>query len=319
MKHQHTALLPLPDLLRGYGLNVVAMEGWDTAQGSYLWRRPDGTSTYATPPSGIIFHGTAGTVSRPVVRTRLGRWSVAGAWVGLDNGNGTLTSQPVVGSINRPTIYLTSAGPARYSAGRGDQDVLDMMYQDIRPPGDATKNSFPWRYANRYTFNVENTHPNDGSPIDADVFDTLVGLGVVLHNLSQEWDDPWTERTLGHRTFTPRKPVDPWFTPGGIVGLQDQIQIELGGDMWANDITDQTWMTMFHSSVPDVAGYGRYYCSDDGTVDWSTETFEGLGAAWGTNPHAPTDDGDAKYSEKVNALNYLFAGFAQAAGQGENT
>jgi hypothetical protein len=226
MAIQHTALLGLPDELRAYGLNVVAMDGWDTAQGFYRWTFPDGSKSYDNPPSGVLFHGTAGSVSRPVVRTRLGVWSKANAWVGLDNGNGALTTHPIVGSINRPTIYLTAAGPARYSAGRGYQPVLDMMRNDIRPPLDAEGSTFPWRYANKHVFNVENTHPNDGSLIDDDVFDHLVGLGVVLHQMFG-----WTERTLGHRTWTRRKPVDPWFTPGGLVQLQDDIQTELGGNM----------------------------------------------------------------------------------------
>ncbi len=238
---QHTALIPLPNELRAYGLNVIEMDGWDTAQGRYRWTLEDGSKSYDNPPSGVLFHGTAGSVSRPVVRTRYGRWSVANAWVGLDNGTGVLTTHPVAGSINRPTIYLTSAGPCRYSAGRGYQPVLDMMRDDIRPPLDAEGSTFPWKYANKHVFSVENTHPNDGSLIDGDVFDHLVGFGVVLHQMSQEWDDPWTERTLGHRTWTKRKPVDPWFTPHGLIGLQDEIQRELGGDMWIRDITDETW------------------------------------------------------------------------------
>jgi hypothetical protein len=215
---QHTALLGLPDELRRYGLNVVTLDGWDTAQGFYRWTLENGSKSYDNPPSGVMFHGTATSVSRPVVRTRLGRWSVANAWVGLDNGNGTLTSKPVTGSINRPTIYLTAAGPARYSAGYGYRPVLDMMFDDIRPPLDAQGRD-GLKAANRFTFNVENTHPNDGSLIDEGVFDHLVGLGVVLHQMFG-----WTERTLGHRSWTRRKPVDPWFTPGGLPALQDAIQ-----------------------------------------------------------------------------------------------
>jgi len=90
--------------------------------------------------------------------------------------------------------------------------------------------------------------------------------------------------------------------------------------MWGNDITDKTWMTMFYSGVPGVEGVGRYYCSNDGTVDWLTETFEGLAAPWGSDPHwnevtqRGAKDGAADYPAKVHALNYLFAGFSTAAG-----
>jgi len=227
---QHTALLSLPDELRAYGLNVIAMDGWDTAQGRYRWTLEDGSKSYDNPPSGVLFHGTATNVSRPVVRNRYGVWSKANAWVGLDNGTGVLTSTRVVGSINRPTIYLTSAGPARWSAGRAYWPAMEQMFNDVRPPLDASGRD-GWKAANRYAFSIENTHPNDGSPIDEDVFDLLVGVGVVLHEMSQGWDDPWIERTLGHRTLTGRKPYDPWFTPGGLVALQDRIQYELGGQL----------------------------------------------------------------------------------------
>ncbi len=223
MTRQHTALLRLPDELRAYGLNVVVMDGWDTAQGFYRWTLPDGSKSYDNPPSGVIFHGTATSVSRPVVRNRFGVWSKAGAWVGLDDGNGTLYSSQIPGKLNRPTIYLTSAGPARISAGYGYWPAIQDMFDDIRPPLDAEGRD-GLKAANRFTFNVENTHENNGSPIDEGVFQHLAGLGVVLHRMFG-----WQERTLGHRSFTRRKPVDPWFTPGGLIGLQDEIQNDLQG------------------------------------------------------------------------------------------
>jgi len=86
-------------------------------------------------------------------------------------------------------------------------------------------------------------------------------------------------------------------------------------EMWANDFTDRTWMFMFHSGVPGIRGYGRYYCSDDGSYSWEEDPKEGLNAPWGSNPHAPTNDGDADYDEKLNAINYLLAGFSEAAGR----
>ena len=223
MKPQHTALLGLPDELRRYGLNVVALDGWDTAQNAYLWTDRDGNRSYNTPPSGYMIHGSAGTRSVPVVRNRFGRWSSGNAWAGLDNGNGVLTTKPVPGSINRPTIYLTAAGPARWSAGYGYWPVMQQILNDIRPPLDAEGRD-GIRAANRHLFSIENTHPNDGTLIDPDVYDHLVGLGVVLHNMFG-----WTERTVGHRSWTRRKPVDPWFIPGGLTAIQDDIQTVLKG------------------------------------------------------------------------------------------
>lgn len=253
MATRHTALLGLADELRGYGLNVVVLDGWEEAQGRYRWTLQDGSRSYDNPPSGVLFHGTAGTVSRPVVRTRLGRWSVANCWVGLDNGNGRLTSTRVAGSINRPTIYLTSAGPARYSAGYGYRPVLDDMYNDVRPLLDAQGRDGSTA-ANRYTFNVENTHPNDGSLIDSGVFDHLVGLGVVLHEMFG-----WMERTLGHRSWTRRKPVDPWFTPGGLIGLQDAIQQGLGGDIMPTWQWHRLIDSLFEGRPDEYVGDSRWF------------------------------------------------------------
>lgn len=92
----------------------------------------------------------------------------------------------------------------------------------------------------------------------------------------------------------------------------DRTQVDwstVGGEeMWANDFTDKTWMAMFHSGVPGVKGEGRYYCSNDGTYTWPADK------PWGSNPI----DGGAAYEEKVNAVNYLLAGFSQAAGSKEN-
>ena len=222
---QHTALLGLPDELRAYGLNVVALDEWDTAQGAYKWTLEDKTSSYDSPPSGVMFHGTAGTRSVPVVRNWWGQWSKANAWVGLDDGDGTLYASAVIGKLNRPTIHLTSAGPARWSSGRGYWPVMQQVFNDIRPPLDAEGRD-GLRAANRHLFNVENTHPNDGSLIDPDVYDHLVGLGAVLHDMFG-----WRERTIGHRSWTRRKPVDPWFVPGGLPALQDDIRTVLEGDI----------------------------------------------------------------------------------------
>ena len=222
MGSQHTAMLEIPELCRRAGLNVVELDGWDTAQGDYKWTRENGNKSYSNAPSGFILHGSAGTVARPVVKDSRGKWSVAGAWTGLDDGTGRLTTMPQTGKLNRPTIYFCSSGPARYSAGYGYPPALEDMFDDIRPPLDARGSDSKTLAANRYTFNVENVHPNDGSAIDPGVWDHLLGLIVIMHD-----HFGWEERLLGHRSWTKRKPVDPWFVPGGLEGLQDAVQVAL--------------------------------------------------------------------------------------------
>lgn len=87
------------------------------------------------------------------------------------------------------------------------------------------------------------------------------------------------------------------------------------GDEAVLRIFDKTWMAMFHSNVKGVSGFGRYYCSNDGTYDWEEDPLEGLNAPWGSNPHHPTDDGAGGAEEKNNAINYLLMGFAVTAGE----
>ena len=102
--------------------------------------------------------------------------------------------------------------------------------------------------------------------------------------------------------------VDEHWDPGKLDVPRLERFLEEEGSMWANDITDKTWMTMFHSGVPGIVGYGRYYCSNDGTYDWPPEQ------PWGSNPHHVAPDGAASYDEKVHALNVLLQGFSVAAG-----
>jgi hypothetical protein len=67
-------------------------------------------------------------------------------------------------------------------------------------------------------------------------------------------------------------------------------------------------MTFFNDTdIPDVGGEGRYYCSNDGTYDFLAKT----GVKWGDG----AIDGKAAYSEKINAINYVFSGLALAVGQ----
>ncbi len=228
---QHTAMLDIPSLCRAEGLNVVTLEGWDTAQDDYKWTNPldDDDRGYGYPPSGLILHGTAGTQATPVVQDARGRWSVAGAWVGLADSQGHLHSTEQPNQPNTPTIVFCASGPARYSAGYGYSPVLtDFVFKDIRPPLDAHGSDGP-DAANRYTFNVEAVHPNNGSAQHSGVTEHEIGLAVVMHR-----HFGWIERTFAHRSWTRRKPVDPWFTPGGLAGIQDAVIeiLQSGGCPW---------------------------------------------------------------------------------------
>jgi len=129
-----------------------------------------------------------------------------------------------------PTIYLATAGPARVSSGYGYRPALwDYTFNDRRAPARAQGGDGSTA-GNRYTFNVETVHRGDGSAIDRGVWDAVVGLGVALHELFG-----WTERTLGHRSWSTRK-IDPKWAVGlandgaeCIVDVQDEIARILNG------------------------------------------------------------------------------------------
>lgn len=221
----HTALLDLPSELSSLGLNVVVLDGWDAAQGDYLWTDPlTEKRSYDQEPSGFMVHHTAGIVARPVVRTSSGQWSKANAWAGLwDPGTGRLyQDQP--GGLD-PAIVLTSSGPARVSSGYGFWPLLeDYVFQDLVPPYWDQPNSDTERAANRYVFNVETVHAGDGGPLDLGVWEHVVGLGVALHRMFS-----WKQRTIGHLTWTRRK-LDPWWNNdrGCIVPIWEEVTARLG-------------------------------------------------------------------------------------------
>lgn len=221
MATQHTALEDLPVVLEGLGLRVVDMAGWLEAQGKYLWSDlVTGAQGYDLPPSTYMVHHTAGSAARPVVRDTSGRWSVANAWVGLDDGTGRLTQS----GAGVPTIYLTSSGPARVSAGYGYKPATESAAQGIRPPWRAEGPDSKFA-ANRYAYSLEIVHRGDGSAIDPGVWEHVVGLGIALHDLLG-WSG---EHTYGHVSHTRRK-IDPNVSvglphdgPRSIIDIQDAI------------------------------------------------------------------------------------------------
>ena len=201
---QHTALLPLAGFLNRLGLNVVELDGWDEAQGSYFWTDPDsGVQRFDMEPSGYMVHHSAGSHATPTVRDARGRWSVANAWIGLQRnpGDGTLHHE----GPGEPLIVLVSAGPARTSSGFGFRPAAwDHTFQDRRAPAHAEGPDGDTAL-NRYVVNVETVHPGRGAAIDERVWAHVVGFGIGLHEMFG-----WNERTLGHTSWTGRKPDPEW-------------------------------------------------------------------------------------------------------------
>lgn len=217
----HTALLTLPDRLRAAGLNVIVADGYASAQGNYLWTLPSGNQSYDNPPSGYMVHHSAGSTATPPPADD----SKGNAWIGLYRDGKLYTTGGGV-----PTIYLACSGPARISSGYGFKPAAwDYTFQDRRAPAGA-QGSDGETALNRYVFNMETVHPGDGSALDQGVWEHVVGLGAVLADMFG-----WTERTLGHRSWSQRK-IDPKWAVGKphdgidcIIDVQDGIAAWSGG------------------------------------------------------------------------------------------
>jgi hypothetical protein len=258
----HTALLDLPAILNGLGLNVVVSDGWEDGQcdlisaasieeamalgefrsegdepfdrdlevanggvwDHYRWTDPDtGVRSHSNPPSSYMVHHTAGaSATIPSVND-----SKANAWIGLMRDDGRLYQY----GSGVPTIALVSAGPARISAGSGYKPAAwDYTFKNLRAPWkaegrDTVDSNGNKVYLNRFAFSIETVCEGVGTTLDASVWDHVVGLGNGLHQLFRDWD----ERTLGHASWTTRKPDPDWVVglpndgPEAIIDIQDAI------------------------------------------------------------------------------------------------
>jgi hypothetical protein len=219
---QHTSMLWVPDALRAAGVNVVVLDGWDEAQGNYLWTDLDsGSRSYDGRPTCFMIHHTAGTAATPTVKDASGRWSKANCWAGLLR-NGKLYQSG--GGV--PTVIFTAAGPARISSGYGHGPTLHEVADDVRVPWDQSSSDTNMA-ANRYAWNCETVAAGDGSAIDPGVEHALALMGALLADRFN-WS-PW--RAIGHLTWTGRK-IDPFWDGRRdvIVRIQDAVA-EMMGDV----------------------------------------------------------------------------------------
>ncbi len=200
---RHTFLLDLPEILTGMGFNVVVADGWELGQCSgsdhYTFTDPatDIGSHDEKPFAYMVHHSGSKAATPPPAKT-----SKAGAWIGLSRGD---RLYQYGGGI--PTIYLASAGPARVSSGDGYRPAAwDNTFEQRRAPAHAQGlDSTPHIALNRYSFNVETVCEGVGSELDPEVWDNVVGLGEALERMTG-----LKEMTIGHTSWTSRKPDPEW-------------------------------------------------------------------------------------------------------------
>ena len=296
-------MLWLPDALRDAGVNVRVLDGADQPRSAgYVWadRLPHGHMHHHTATAGYVPNRDK-----------------ANGYAGLSlNGSDRLYQEAYGDGDWEPVYTIANLYPAPISSGYGVRKLLDEYVKKDRQfvgRQTAPDDSNPQWAGNRFYWNTEWILNGVGAWIDESVWGMMVTVCDVMDQRLM-WS-PY--RNVGHGQHTRRKIDlrDGRFPDMAATILQLQQDLaDRRRNVWADDFTDATWMAMFHSGVPGVQGFGRYYCSNDGTYNWGTDPLEGIKKPWGSNPHAPTNDGAAVYSEKVNALNYLFAGFAEAAG-----
>jgi len=185
--------------------------GYEYGQGNYLWTNPHtGVGSYNEKPFGYMVHHSASSSATPPPSDT----SKASAWIGLErdgrlyqDGGGT------------PTIYLASAGPARISSGYGYRPAAwDYTFEQRRAPVKA-QGSDGSTALNRYSFNMETVHRGDGTTLDPNVLDHVVGLGIALQQMCG-----LEEMTLGHLSWSTRK-IDPYWNNDRdcIVEVQNRV------------------------------------------------------------------------------------------------
>jgi hypothetical protein len=221
-----TSLLPVPDMLEGMGYKVFVTDLWQEGQcrwdgkawNHYLWTTPDGQAGHHLGPSAYMVHHTAGTT---VIAPDPNR-SKAQAWAGLwDPNDGRLYHVQNAAKTRKPAVIFSSAGPARVSSGYGDYPMAwEYAFKEIRTPQRA-KGPDDDTALNRYAFNIEVCHPGDGGYLDTGVWNLVVDLGVILHAFYG-----WSERTLGHKSWTLRK-IDPRWKVKGVHEDPDDAVIEV--------------------------------------------------------------------------------------------
>ncbi len=157
-------------------------------------------------------------VEEPKWRTRGFKWAVGGKPEGLmEHHTGPPEPYPIKKLYGPPfywikanmathpdgTVYLIAYGACNYSSGYGMKSVLvDNVRKSIAPTHNATKRGL--KGGNRHFWNIENSHPGDGSPMPPVQLDAIVlATQIVLDHFDLD-----VEQVISHASWTSRK-VDP--------------------------------------------------------------------------------------------------------------
>ena len=189
-----------------YGIEYTEEPGWKEREQGYDW--------YEGGPFGVMVHHT---VSVPYP---------AGSAYPAPEGNRT-DGKVICNILIQPdgVVNLIAAGPANYSSGMGQEELLDeYVKEDLRYDGPQSGPYPEGWYGNRAYINIETVASGDGGPIPQAQENAVIATCAALCYL-QDWS-AW--RCVAHADHRGTK-IDPRWTaeygvaPYTIAGLQDKI------------------------------------------------------------------------------------------------
>ena len=210
MATKQRGLLELYNECKRRGLNVIALDGWDTWEPGYYWydRNYNNSRSYNALPLGALWHHTATSGYTPYVVSN-GK-TKANIWMGLQRPGTTRLYS--TGSGVAVAVFAAS-GPANYGNGNGQKRLWDQYgKKDIRFQGPMRDHGGSDNaYANRAYIGIEVTHPGDGSMLDPGVWELEAQLGAAMDDV-YDWK-PNSSHHNSHEDSTTRK-IDQKFKQG---------------------------------------------------------------------------------------------------------
>lgn len=151
-------------------------------------------------PVGHYLHHTASHGYTPNVKNSHGQ-TKANAYAGLLRGTRLYAE-----GGGTPTIALASAGPADYSAGKNNDELIkEFFVNQLRFIGRQTKADTTGFYGNRHVWNTEVVLDGTGTAVDFSVRELLIAYCAAISNLLGK--NAWIHG--GHGQGSKRK-IDLW-------------------------------------------------------------------------------------------------------------
>ena len=181
--------------------------------------------------------GISRIVEEPGWRTRGFNWHVGGEPEGVMEHHTALPNPYPVKKLYGPplywikanmlthedgTLFLIAYKACNYSSGIGSRKVLE---ENVRKEVAPTRNALVWgtKGGNRHFWNIENSHPGDGSEISPLQLQTIiVATRVVIEHFGLV-----SEQVISHAEWTKRK-IDPLWNGSNRTAIE-QIRAAVDG------------------------------------------------------------------------------------------